>query len=105
MIQDKLTNKSQEVIVESQNYAQQNQNQLIENGHLLHAILEIDSTIILFFSEKLQFNPQDISTELEQIIQTYPKVTGGSVQFSNAANKTFVNAISLAKKWKTNTCL
>ena len=53
---EKYTIKSQEAIALAQNMALGNDQQAIENGHLLKAILEIDENVTPFLLKKLQVN-------------------------------------------------
>ena len=53
---EKYTIKSQEAIALAQNMALGNDQQAIENGHLLKAILETDENVTPFLLKKLQVN-------------------------------------------------
>ncbi|AFJ90990.1 ATP-dependent chaperone ClpB [Blattabacterium sp. (Blaberus giganteus)] len=71
---NKLTIKSQEVIQEAQHIALKNNQQSIENAHILKSILKIEENIISFFFKKLQVNSQSIIFGLDRIISSYPKI-------------------------------
>ena len=51
---DNYTIKSQEAIQKAVQIAQNNGQQIIENGHLLKAILEVDQNVAGFINKKLR---------------------------------------------------
>lgn len=97
---EKFTIKTQEVLTKSQEIAQQYGNQLIENGHLLKAILAIDTTILPYIIKQENTPLTQLETGINNLLETYPKVEGGSVQFSSGAGKTIAKAQELATKMK-----
>ena len=94
---NKFTIKSQEVIQEAQQIAMGNENQAIENGHLMRGILNKDQDVTPFILKKLGVNTNMFSTTTDKIIESYPKVSGGDQYLSKAANKSIQKAISLLK--------
>lgn len=95
---DKFTIKTQEAIQEAQQIAQQNEQQMIENGHLLMGILKVDTTILPYILKQEQVDAGSLEKELELLVQSYPKVTGGSIQFSSASSRTIAHAQKYASK-------
>ncbi|MDZ7739013.1 MAG: ATP-dependent chaperone ClpB [Bacteroidales bacterium] len=89
---DKFTIKSQESIQRAQQLAMENENQAIECGHLLKGVLEIDDNILPFIFKKLSVNEQLVRMALDEIINSYPKVSGGQVYLSDTANRALVAA-------------
>ena len=76
---EKYTIKSQEAIALAQNIALGNDQQAIENGHLLKAILETDENVTPFLLKKLQVNLDIFKKALSKIVEGYPKISGGNL--------------------------
>lgn len=91
---DKFTIKSQESIQRAQQLAVENENQAIESGHLLKGIMDTDDNIMPYLFKRLSVNEQIISSAVDGIINSYPRVSGGQVYLSDAANK----ALTAARK-------
>ncbi|MDX1627430.1 MAG: ATP-dependent chaperone ClpB [Fulvivirga sp.] len=82
---DKYTIKTQEVLQKSTEIASANDQQAIEPGHLLKAVLGTDENVISFLVKKLNINRNLLDTKLDEIIQSYPKVSGQKPYLSNDA--------------------
>ena len=95
---DKFTIKSQESIQKASEIAQANNQQAIETGHLLKALLETADDISNFILDKLTINRSAFTGALDAIIQSYPKVSGGKPYLSNDASKALQAAQSLSSK-------
>lgn len=95
---DKLTIKSQEAIQQAQQLAVENGQQLVENGHLLRAILIVDDTVTPYVLDKMGVNISIFTQAIDSIIASYPKVTGGQLQVSQDFSKTLYSAIAKAKE-------
>lgn len=95
-----FTIKSQEAVQEAVQLANINNNQLIENGHILKASTKVDENVIPFLFKKLEANYQTVNLALDKIIQNYPKVNGGNTQpyLSKDANQTLIKANVFAKE-------
>ncbi len=95
-----FTIKSQETIVQAQQIAGQFQNQQIEDGHLLQALLEGDENTTHFLPKKMGVNIQNIQQELNHLLNSYPKISGGNSQsyLSKTGNAVIQKAISLSEK-------
>ena len=74
---NKLTLKSQEAIQKAQDLSSDNSNQQIEPAHLLEALISEKEGIINSILMKLGVNRDLLESRVEEIIQTYPKVSGG----------------------------
>jgi len=96
---DKFTIKSQEAIQKAQQLAMEAENQAIECGHLLKGILEVDENVLPFLFKKLAINAQNLTLALNQILKSYPKVSGGQVYLSNTANQALVKAQQQIKEF------
>ena len=97
---DKLTTKTQEVIQKAQSIAKGSENQILEPGHLLKSIIEIDNSVVPFLLNELGLDYQLIKKTVDSIIQAYPKVQGGNLSMSNTTNKLFSNAFKEMENFK-----
>ncbi len=80
---NQYTTKAKEVVQQAAQLALGNGQQAIETGHLLSAILQDDPIISQFLFKKLGIDLALLNSKLENIIQTYPKVSGGQPFLSN----------------------
>ncbi len=96
---NKYTVKSQEVIQLASELAQSNGQQAVETGHLLQAILQSDENLIGFLLKKLNVNRPTLETRLKEIVQAYPKVSGGSPYLGNDAAAALQKAEGMLKEW------
>lgn len=95
-----FTIKSQEAVQQAMQVATLNGHQAIETGHLLKGILEVDENVTPFILKKLNINPQVFTKTIDSIIASYPKVSGGNVYLSNAANQAFAKATASIAEYK-----
>lgn len=95
-----FTIKSQEVIQKAQELTQQMGHQQIENAHLLAALLETDENVTPYLLQKTGVNPQSIKNQIDNLLQSFPKVSGGELMLSRDANQTLLNAVTLSKQMK-----
>lgn len=93
-----FTIKSQEAVQQAQQIAQGYGHQQIENEHLLKAIFEVDENVVPFILKKLNVNIPILKQILDKQLETFPKVSGGEIMLSREANKTMLEAASIAKK-------
>ncbi len=82
---DQYTIKSQEAVQKAAQLAQGNQQQIIETGHLLKAILQSDENFTAFVMKKMGVNKPVFDTKLNKVIESYPKSSGQNPYFSNDA--------------------
>lgn len=92
------TIKSQEALQRAQQLAQSLGHQQIENEHLFKAIWEVDENVLPFILKKLNINIGLLQQILDKELQSFPQVSGGDIQFSREAGKTFNEASIIAKK-------
>ena len=97
---NQFTLKAQEVIQAAQQKAMDFGHQQVENSHLLHALLEIDTSVIPYISKQLQWNTTLILQLLRAALDRLPKVDNTDLAFSQKASATLLKANSLAKKNK-----
>lgn len=95
---NKFTIKSQEALQQAQLIAQSFGQQQVENEHLLKGILEVDENVTPFILKKLNVTIDLFKRILDSTIQSFPKVSGGALQFSREAGTTLNEAELIAKK-------
>lgn len=100
MDQNKLTIKSQEALQQAQFLATSNNQQAIENAHLLKALLEVDENVVPFLLKKSNVNLPQLTATLDAQIKSFPKVEGGNPYLSADANKSLTKAFSYLKDFK-----
>jgi ATP-dependent Clp protease ATP-binding subunit ClpB len=83
---EKFTIKSQEALQKSAEIAQTNQNQAIEPGHLLKAILETDENVVSYLIKKLNVNQSILDNKLDDIVKSYPRISGQQPYLSPGSN-------------------
>lgn len=93
-----LTIKSQEAVQKAQEIATAFQHQQIENAHLLKGMLSVDENVVPYLLQKLNVNLPVFKKTLDQIIASFPKVTGGDQYLSRDANKAVIKAGDIAKE-------
>ena len=92
-----FTIKSQEAIQRAQQLALGNDQQGIDAGHILQGVIEIDENVTPFLLNKLGVNTSMFTQALERIVAGYPKVEGGQVYLTQAANQALAKASKAAK--------
>lgn len=99
---NKYTIKSQEALQAAGEAAKNNNQQAVEPGHLLKAILQTDESVVPFLLQKTGINAQIISQKAEALLETYPKVSGasGGQYFSNNTFKLLEEADKVAGEMK-----
>jgi ATP-dependent Clp protease ATP-binding subunit ClpB len=95
-----FTIKAQEAIQKASEIAQGNQQQAIENAHILKALLMVDENVISYLLKKLNVNINRLNDTLNEQIATFPKVSGSEVYLSSAANSALQKANSYLKEFK-----
>ncbi|WP_163323049.1 ATP-dependent chaperone ClpB [Draconibacterium mangrovi] len=93
-----FTIKSQEAIQQAFQIAQGNNQQAIETGHILRGVLHSAENVTGFLLKKLDVNVPIFIQALDQIIQSYPKVSGAEQYLSSGANQALQKALGLAQE-------
>ena len=93
-----FTIKSQEAVQHAFTIAQGNNNQAVENGHLLKGIIHSGENVTSFLLKKTGIDQAHLQTVLDRIIDSYPKVTGGEPYLSNTATQTLQKSIEFARQ-------
>jgi ATP-dependent Clp protease ATP-binding subunit ClpB len=83
---EKFTIKSQEALQKSAEIAMSLQNQAIEPGHILKAILETDENVSNYIFKKLNVNGGILNKKLQDVLQGYPRISGQQPYLSSASN-------------------
>ncbi|GHN00767.1 chaperone protein ClpB [Cytophagales bacterium WSM2-2] len=97
---EKFTIKSQEALQKAAGIASGNQQQAIEPGHLLQAILETDENVSNYVIKKLNVNESILRTKLDEIVTAYPRVSGQQAYLSPSANSVLQNAEKELREFK-----
>ena len=96
---EKFTIKSQEVIQKAQEIATVNNHQSIENAHILKSIFMVDEHVIPYLLKKIEVNLPMLNNALDKIIESFPKVSNGSIYLSNQASMALQKATSFMKEF------
>lgn len=97
---DKYTVKSQEAIQQAVSIAASAGNQVIEPGHLLKGIMHADENVISFLFNKLSINRVQLNTKLDEILGSYPRVSGQQPYLSGDTNQVLQKAEKISKDHK-----
>jgi ATP-dependent Clp protease ATP-binding subunit ClpB len=76
MNMNQLTLKSQEALQSAQQYAFEKNHPQIENEHLLHGLIETDTSVIPYLFNKLNLNLEVIKSLNEKHLNSLPTVNG-----------------------------
>ncbi len=93
-----FTIKSQEVLQQAQVLVQTFGQQQIENEHLLKSILEVDENVTPFILKKVGINIDQLKSQNDQIIESFPRVEGAQIGLSRSAGNALNEAQIIAKK-------
>lgn len=95
-----FTLKSQEVLQQAQQLAAGAGHQAIETGHLFKSILQTDENVTPFLLKKLNISAALLQKVTDKIVDSYPKVSGGSGQYlSSSANNAVMKAMNSLKEF------
>ena len=97
---EKFTIKSQEALQKSAEIAMSLQNQAIEPGHLLKAIIETDENVSNYVFKKLNVNATILNNKLEEILHGYPRISGQQPYLSSASNSVLQHAEKELREFK-----
>jgi ATP-dependent Clp protease ATP-binding subunit ClpB len=97
---EKFTIKSQEALQKSAEIALGLQQQAIEPGHLLKAILETDENVSSYLFKKLNVNGTILDNKLQDLLKSYPHVSGQQPYLSSASNSILQHAEKELREFK-----
>lgn len=89
---DKYTVKSQEVLQKAAEIAGALGQQAIEPAHLLKAMFSVDENVLPFLLKKIAANKEILISKLEEVLNSYAKVSGQQPYLSNDAAKVLQRA-------------
>ncbi|WP_462253738.1 ATP-dependent chaperone ClpB [Ekhidna sp.] len=94
------TIKAQEALQKATEIAAGGGQQVIETGHLLKAILVSDENLVSFLFKKLGTSKNLIDSPLQELVDSYPKVSGGQPYLSNDSAKSLQKAEKYLKDFQ-----
>lgn len=97
-----FTIKSQEILQQAQQLAFNNQNQFIETGHLLKALLNDEDSPIEYLLKKNDVNTTFVNSKLNEQINKYPRMAAGEggQSLSRDTNNVILRASAAIKEFK-----
>jgi ATP-dependent Clp protease ATP-binding subunit ClpB len=97
-----FTIKSQEALQKAQQLAFDGQNQSIETGHILKALLDDNEDVIEYLLKKNDVNVNFLQTKLLEQLHLYPRITTGEggQALSREANNALLRASSSIRDFK-----
>ncbi|MBS1525008.1 MAG: ATP-dependent chaperone ClpB [Bacteroidetes bacterium] len=95
-----FTIKAQEAVQKASEIVSGNQQQAIENAHLLKGLLLVDENVITYLLKKLNVNLNRLNETLDEQIASYPKVSGSNIYLSSDANSALQKAQNYVKEFK-----
>ncbi len=98
MTLDKFTIKAQEAVQKAQEVALGGQHPAIETAHLLKGILSEDENVTPYLLKKMEVNIPRLTQQVDEILNSMPRVSGGQVYLSSDANQALVAAQQRATK-------
>ncbi len=96
---NQYTIKSQEAIQKAFQIASENQQQAIENAHILKGILVVDENVTPYLLRKLNVNPATFEQVVDRLIEQMPRVSGGEPYLGNEAAATLQKAQKYLKEF------
>ena len=96
---NKFTIRSQQAIQQAQTIATGYGQQILENGHLLKGILEVDPDVTPFLLKKLNVNLAVMQQALDRIVGGYPKQQGGQISLSRYSSAALTGALAALKEF------
>ncbi|MEX0967841.1 MAG: ATP-dependent chaperone ClpB [Bacteroidia bacterium] len=94
-----FTIKAQEAVQKAQEIVLGNQQQAIEPAHILKGMLMEDENVVGHLLKKLNVNVQRVTQVLDQMINKFPKVSGGQAYLSSSSNNALQKALSYLKEF------
>ncbi|MFH1537021.1 MAG: ATP-dependent chaperone ClpB [Patescibacteria group bacterium] len=95
---EKFTTKAQEALQDAANLTIEYEQQQIELPHLVLALMRQDESFVKSIFERLNINISEIEEQMEDKVESFPKVEADQPVVSSALNKVIVLAGKNAKK-------
>lgn len=99
-----FTIKSQEAIQKAVELAMAEQQQAIEPAHILKGIFSEDENVTDFLFKKLNVNKGLVAQKTDDIIRSFPKVSGQQPYLSNSSNQVLAKAKDFLKSFWGRVC-
>lgn len=98
---EKFTHRAQEMLQKSQSLAIEHQQQAIEPGHLLMALIENENDVISFILKQNKLQPSEVRKGARAIVASYPRVTGSGQAYASPDFQALLQrAVQIQTEWK-----
>ena len=97
---NKFTQKSIEAVNQCEKIAYDHGHQEIDQEHFLYSLLTIDDSLIASLLEKMGINKETFLSQVQELLNKKPKVSGGQVYMSNDLNQVLLQGEDEMKAMK-----
>ena len=97
---NKFTQKSIEAVNQCEKIAYDHGHQEIDQEHFLYSLLTIDDSLIASLLEKMGINKETFLSQVQELLNKKPKVSGGQVDMSNDLNQVLLHGEDEMKAMK-----
>ena len=97
---NKFTQKSIEAVNQCEKIAYYHGHQEIDQEHFLYSLLTIDDSLIASLLEKMGINKETFLSQVQELLNKKPKVSGGQVYMSNDLNQVLLHGEDEMKAMK-----
>lgn len=97
---NKFTQKSIEAVNQCEKIAYDHGHQEIDQEHFLYSLLTIDDSLIASLLEKMEINKETFLSQVQELLNKKPKVSGGQVYMSNDLNQVLLHGEDEMKAMK-----
>lgn len=91
-----FTIKAQEAVHQAVRLVSDGGRQVVEAAHILNAVILTGEVVVDFLFRKLGMNPANVTCALDAMLESFPKVSGGTPYMSNEANAALLTAVKCA---------
>ena len=97
---NRFTQKSIEAVNQCEKIAYDHGHQEIDQEHFLYSLLTIDDSLIASLLEKMGINKETFLSQVQELLNKKPKVSGGQVYMSNDLNQVLLHGEDEMKAMK-----
>ena len=97
---NKFTQKSIEAVNQCEKIGYDHGHQEIDQEHFLYSLLTIDDSLIASLLEKMGINKETFLSQVQELLNKKPKVSGGQVYMSNDLNQVLLHGEDEMKAMK-----
>ena len=97
---NKFTQKSIEAVNQCEKIAYDHGHQEIDQEHFLYSLLTIDDSLIASLLEKMGINKETFLSQVQELLNKKPKVSGGQVYMNNDLNQVLLHGEDEMKAMK-----